>query len=168
MHIKLPSVKAIVPILGLILISLLLSIPNSFLAYGKCTPAYDLIIIFYCTLLLPQTMSSGKLFLLGIINDAILGYNLGTSPVIFLAFFLFVEFYKNFLINKSFIMIWTGFAICSLYAFLIKAAILYIFYHFQFEDLYIFFISWYISIIIYPLAHFVLDITSNLFRLNQN
>lgn len=167
MYFKLSSAKLLLPAALIFATSLLLAVPNIFLSFGSYTPFYTLILIYYWYLYFPSTLPTIALLALGLMSDAILGLDFGISSITFITFQLFIALYKRFIFTQSFVIVWTGFAVCSLCVIILKFAILSYFKAYDFKQLYILFAAWYISCLIYPVLHYFLDKIAKSYKIHQ-
>ena len=159
--------KLAIPFLLLLLVSFVLTVPHNFLSFGSFTPFYSLIIIYYWFLFFPKTLPVLAIFILGIFQDVMFGFHLGFSSLSLVMYWLIVGYYKRFLLNKPFNVIWIGFVLCSLYIVLLQSFILCQFLSYSFSEVLSLFFRWYFSCLLYPIMHHAFDMIVNKCKINQ-
>ncbi len=161
MNLRLSSFALLIPFFLLVITTLALSIPHSFLFFGKFSPLYNLIIVYYWYLLFPATLPLSLLFAFGILCDTMLGTPIGLTSVALILFQLFVGYYKKFLVKKSFNIIWLGFVLCSLYIILLQILITLVFVSYSWAQILALLQQWYVTCLLYPIIHHVFDLIAN-------
>ncbi len=159
--------KLFIPFLLLLLFSFILTVPHNFLSFGSFTPFYSLITIYYWFLFFPKTLPVISIFILGMLQDIMFGFPLGFNALSLVMFWLIVAYYKRFLFNKPFNVIWIGFVLCSLYIVLLQSIILCKFLSYSFSQVLPLFSQWYFSCLLYPIMHHVFDMIANKCKILQ-
>ena len=100
---------------SLTLIFLLLDfVPTYIPKYSEIAPILPLISIYHWAIYKPSLLPGWLIFIFGILYDSLLGTPLGLHSLIFLSVYLVVLFQRRFIIGKSFLIYWLGYAIiCS-------------------------------------------------------
>ena len=92
------------------------------------SPAWPLIAVFYWILYRPDLMPPAAAFLLGLTQDTLSGAPLGVHAAIFVLAHLGITTQRRFFLGKSFAVLWLGFALLALCAFVLKWLLLTLFY----------------------------------------
>ncbi len=160
--------KLLVPFLLLLLFSFVLTVPHNFLSFGRFTPFYSLIIIYYWCLFFPVVLPLMSIFVLGVLQDIIFGVPIGMNSLSLVMFWLFIAYYKRFLISKPFNVIWIGFALCSLYIVLLQMIILCKFLSYTLTQALPLFSQWYFTCLLYPIMHYIFDVIANKYKITSD
>ena len=167
MYFRSLSFISLLPFLLLLTVVFILSVPHNFLFFGNFTPLYCLIIVYYWYLLFPATLPLVLLFVFGVLQDVLLGTPIGLSSISLILFQLFVDYYKKFLVKKSFNIVWLGFVLCSLYAILLQTLIIWIFLSSSWAQVFSLLQQWYFSCLLYPAMHHIFDLMTNKLKIVQ-
>jgi rod shape-determining protein MreD len=159
--------KLAIPFLLLLLVSFILTVPHNFLSFGGFTPFYTFIIIYYWFLFFPKTLPVLSVFIIGIFQDIMFGFPLGLNALFLVTYWLIVGYYKRFLFNKPFNVIWIGFVLSLLYVVLLQSFILCKFFYYSLPQLLPLFFGWYFSCLLYPVMHHIFDVIVNKCKIDQ-
>jgi rod shape-determining protein MreD len=85
-------------------------------AFASASPALTLIAVFYWTLYRPDLMPAWTAFVLGLLQDILLGMPLGVGACVLIAVHALANTQRRFFAGKSFGVTWTGFAGVALLA----------------------------------------------------
>jgi rod shape-determining protein MreD len=108
--------RRIVPGFTLAILVLLahLHLPIPF--YSQISPALTLMGIYYWVVFRPDLMPRVLVFIVGLLQDALIGAPFGLTALTFLVAHTFVLSQRRFLVGKPFWIFWAGFAIVALVA----------------------------------------------------
>ena len=102
-------------------IILLFSVAPTYLpGYSTVRPYLTLIPVFYWAVYRSFDFSVFAAFLTGLFLDFLDGTPLGVNTLVFSLFYLILQTQKRYLLGKSFIFVWFGFAVFSLGAYFLK------------------------------------------------
>ena len=105
----------------LTLFILLFSVAPTYLpGYSTVRPYLTLIPVFYWAVYRSYDFSVVSAFIFGLFLDFIDGTPLGVNTLVFTLFYLAVYTQRRYLIGKSFVFIWFGFAVLSFGAYFLK------------------------------------------------
>jgi rod shape-determining protein MreD len=79
-------------------------------------PWLPMIAVFYWSLNRPDLMPAAAAFLLGLVQDVLSGAPVGTNAAMFVLLHAGVQSQRGFFHNKSFAILWLGFAVATLAA----------------------------------------------------
>lgn len=156
MYFKLLKIKSIIPLIILLFFSIAITLPHNPLSFGIYTPLYSFAIIYYWSLFHPSTIPSWSLFLVGFIQDSIFGTALGYNALLLVFLQITVNLYKRFIRKQSFLIIWLGYSVCSLYTILIQIILLYWINH-SWPSILLIVGQWYITCLLYPVLHLIFN-----------
>lgn len=156
MYFKLLKIKSIIPVSILLLLSITITLPHNPLSFGIYTPLYSFAIIYYWSLFYPDTLPSWTVFLVGLIQDSLFGTTLGYNALLLVFLQIVIILYKRFIRKQSFLVIWLGYSICSLYTILIQMILLYWLNH-SWSSILLIISQWYITCLLYPVLHYLFN-----------
>lgn len=134
------------------LLILLFSVAPTYLpGYSTVRPYLTLVPVFYWAVYRPEDFSVLSAFIFGLFLDFIDGTPLGVNTLVFTVFYLAVQTQRRYLIGKSFVFIWFGFAILSFGAYFFKWLFVSINYA-VFTPMTTAFISYILLLLCYPVA----------------
>lgn len=117
------ATRQLVPV-GLTLLLVILSVaPVQVPAYGTIAPAVSLIAVFYWALSRPELQPAPAVFAIGLIEDVLHGYPLGSTAVVLLLAHLLVIWQRRHIHGKPFLVIWLAFAFIAVGAALLRWSI---------------------------------------------
>lgn len=131
---------------------LLMAIPKRSLLASDMLPAFPLIAAYYWGLFREQLMPYWFLFVLGLLQDALMGLPLGASSLVFLMFRMLVVTQKRLIARETFWGLWVGFLLMSLIAFAGYWLVLSL-YHDAWLPLRASMMQWLLTAASYPLIH---------------
>lgn len=105
--------RGTVPILTTLAVVLVSVVPTRIPAFGYLTPALTLMAVYYWAIYRPDLMPMLGVFLLGLLQDLLIGGLLGTHAFIFLLTYGLVVSQRRFFHNKSFGVVWWGFMLIA-------------------------------------------------------
>ncbi|MGB1539326.1 MAG: rod shape-determining protein MreD [Rickettsiales bacterium] len=150
------TARMMLPGILTIFLLLLLLLPFGMAGLAYFPPDICLISVYYWVLFRPSAFPFWFVFLLGILQDALLGVPLGMSSFLLILFRLLVLSQHRQLAKETFWAIWVGFgilsALFSLCAWLLASVFESALLPFQF-----FLMQWLFTIGLYPLAHLVFN-----------
>ena len=109
--------RQLVPCAVTIALAIVSVLPLHIPYFGSLAPSVSLIAVFYWTLYRPDLMPVWAVFVLGLVQDALLGLPIGVSACMLTAAHAFVATQRRFLIRKSFGVVWMSFKVVALGAF---------------------------------------------------
>ena len=101
----------IIPIFLIIVLVIFEGSYNSLLYFGKYTPFYELVIIFYWAMFLPRSVPIVILILVGLFRDLLLANPIGISAIFFVLLKIIVDKQKVLVKDRSFPTVFMLFAI---------------------------------------------------------
>lgn len=102
-----------VPVVTMLLLALISSMPLSSSHAFEIFPMLNIIVIFYWTVYRPDLVPPVVLFLIGLMDDVVMGTPLGLMAGIFILLRGVTLTQRQFFIGKSFYVTWLGFSIIS-------------------------------------------------------
>ena len=136
----------------LTLLILLFSVAPTYLpGYSTVRPYLTLIPVFYWAVYRPYDFSVISAYLTGLFLDFLDGTPLGINTLVFSLFYLVLQTQKRYLIGKSFVLVWFGFAVLSFGAYFLKWLFVSINYA-AFTPITTAFISYILLILCYPVV----------------
>ena len=113
MQIILYTGRQTVPVVIMLLLALIGSMPLGAFHTFEIFPMLNIIVIFYWTVYRPDLVPPAVLFLIGLIDDVVMGTPLGLMASIFVLLYGVTLTQRQFFIGKSFYITWLGFSIIS-------------------------------------------------------
>ena len=102
---------------GLSLILVVLSVlPTHIPGYMQIAPVLALISVYHWAIYRPNLLPIFAVFILGLLQDLLLGTPVGLYVLVFLTVYGVVLSQRRFFVGKSFIFFWFGFAVISMLA----------------------------------------------------
>jgi len=102
---------------GLSLILVVLSVlPTHISGYMQIAPILALISVYHWAIYRPNLLPIFAVFILGLLQDLLLGTPVGLYVLVFLTVYGVVLSQRRFFVGKSFIFFWFGFAVISMLA----------------------------------------------------
>ena len=105
--------RQIVPVTSMFLLALVGSMPVGPSHAFEIFPMLNIITIFYWTIYRPDLFPPVVLFLIGLIDDVVMGTPLGLMASVFLFAYGITLSQRQFFIRKPFYVTWLGFSIIS-------------------------------------------------------
>jgi len=102
-----------VPVVIMLLLALIGSMPLGAFHTFEIFPMLNIIVIFYWTVYRPDLVPPAVLFLIGLIDDVVMGTPLGLMASIFVLLYGVTLSQRQFFIGKPFYITWLGFSIIS-------------------------------------------------------
>jgi len=116
-------VRQLVPVSLVLLLVLLQAVPWHLPALSGVLPALPMIAIYCWSVYRPDLLVPSVAFATGLINDVVLGAPIGISSLAFLVIQGMTASQTRFFNGKSFLVIWSGFALLAAGAMLIELAL---------------------------------------------
>ncbi len=113
-------VRQLVPASLVLLLVLLQAMPWHLPALAGIFPALPMIGIYYWSVYRPDLLVPSLAFATGLINDVVLGAPIGVSSLAFLVIQGMTASQTRFFNGKSFLVIWSGFAVLAAAALLVE------------------------------------------------
>ena len=113
MQIILYAGRQTVPVVTLLLLALIGCMPLGSFHTFEIFPMLNIIIIFYWTVYRPDLVPPVVLFLIGLIDDVVMGTPLGLMASVFVLLYGVTLTQRQFFIGKPFYVTWLGFSIIS-------------------------------------------------------
>ena len=113
MQIILYTGRQTVPVVIMLLLALIGSMPLGAFHTFEIFPMLNIIVIFYWTVYRPDLVPPAVLFLIGLIDDVVMGTPLGLMASIFVLLYGVTLSQRQFFIGKPFYITWLGFSIIS-------------------------------------------------------
>jgi rod shape-determining protein MreD len=135
-----------------VLFLLLHAIPQRQLLFSDVVPSFTCMTIYYWCLFRPSLMPYWFLFLLGLLQDILLGLPLGASPLVFILFRISVISLQRLFGKETFWGIWVWFSILTAFASLGVFSIMGLIQH-EWIPLNSAVIQWVLTVACYPLVH---------------
>lgn len=136
----------------LTILILLFSVAPTYLpGYSSVRPYLTLIPVFYWAVYRPYDFSVFSAFITGLFLDFLDGTPLGVNTLVFTLFYLTTKTHRRYLLGKSFVFVWFGFALFSFGAYFLKWLFVSINYA-VFTPVTIAFISYLLLLLCYPLV----------------
>ena len=102
-----------VPGIMMLALVILSVIPLRLPAYATVAPMFALMALYYWAVHRPDLLPFPMVFVLGILEDVLMGAPLGVHAFIFMIVLLLVSSQRRFLIGRSFWVLWWGFLIVA-------------------------------------------------------
>ncbi|HMA50005.1 MAG TPA: rod shape-determining protein MreD [Magnetospirillaceae bacterium] len=115
-------VRQLVPVSLVLVLVLLQAIPWHLPALSGVVPALPMIAIYYWSVYRPDLLVPSVAFATGLVNDVVLGAPIGISSLAFLVIQGMTASQTRFFNGKSFLVIWSGFALLAAAAMLVELA----------------------------------------------
>lgn len=97
---------------GLTLILVMIGlVPSHLPGFAHVAPMLPLMAIYHWTIYRPELMPAAAVFVIGLVEDALVGTPLGVNALIFLIAYGIVLTQRRFFVGKSFPIVWLGFAL---------------------------------------------------------
>lgn len=122
---------------------------------SQAMPWLALMAIFHWGMYRPELMPLSGVFILGVLQDALLGTPLGLHSIVYLGVFGVVTFQHGFFYDKSFAVIWLVFAFVSGAAMFLSLMLL-SFYNMSFVAPGTAFFQYFLTISLFPVASWLL------------
>ena len=113
MQIILYAGRQTVPVMTMLLLVLIGSMPLGSLHTFEIFPMLNIIVIFYWTVYRPDLVPPVVLFLIGLIDDVVMGTPLGLMACVFVLLYGVTLTQRQFFIGKPFYVTWLGFSVIS-------------------------------------------------------
>ena len=113
MQIILYAGRQTVPVMTMLLLVLIGSMPLGSLHTFEIFPMLNIIFIFYWTVYRPDLVPPVVLFLIGLIDDVVMGTPLGLMACVFVLLYGVTLTQRQFFIGKPFYVTWLGFSVIS-------------------------------------------------------
>jgi rod shape-determining protein MreD len=91
-------------------------VPTHLPGYARVTPVLALISIYHWAVYRPELMPAWTVFVLGLLQDFLSGAPVGINVLVFLSVQWLVLTQRQFLVGKTFLIYWFGFAVVALVA----------------------------------------------------
>ena len=122
------SSRNLMPGLLTLLMILLTVAPRQITGRVDFMPVLVLIAIYYWGIFRPRLMQYWWVFLLGLLQDALMGMPVGMSSLLFLLFLFLVRWQGRMYARQSFMSMWFGFALLSATIFLLNWTMMTLFF----------------------------------------
>lgn len=122
---------------------------------------FDIMVIFYWCLFKPQIMESWFLFLMGLLQDSLLGLPLGFHSLLYIVFGCYIIPLLASYITGSFLIIWSGFALFSSIIIICNWIIFSLFYSSLF-NINTSLLQLSVTIALYPMIHYIFHFVHSL------
>ena len=103
--------RAFVPVAVSLLLVLLSVVPLGIPGYGVMAPLFSLMAVYYWSIHRPDLLPNFAVFGIGLLQDILSGLPLGVLALVFLLVRAVVVSQRRFLLGKSFLLVWWGFAL---------------------------------------------------------
>ncbi len=153
--VELMALKA-APALFTFLLVLISLFPERLVVSGQWMPHWVMISLYFCALFRRSSFPLWLVFAIGLVQDAITGLPLGSTSFVYLGFFVAIMLRRRYLVQKSFIPLWFGFALIALFAAALQWLVLSL-YHMTALPFTAAAIQWAVTVCIYPLLHIILS-----------
>ncbi len=135
-----------------LLAMLLGATPLGTIAGGTFYPLFSIMLLYYLAVFQASLVPSWLVFLLGLIQDVVLGIPTGMSSLLLLLFRLLIVWQRRFVAGQHFVVLWIGFALASAVFFFVLWAALSL-YHYDARPALGFVLQWLAAATLYPLVH---------------
>ncbi len=108
------TTRGLVPAATILLMLVVSLVPLNLPYFSQIAPAVTLIAVFYWTIYRPDLLPPAAVFVLGALQDLVVGTPLGMSALVLLLTSGFVRSQRRALLAKSFAIVWLGFAVTAL------------------------------------------------------
>ena len=108
--------RAVTPFCLSLLLVILSIIPTQIPSYMEIAPVLALVSIYHWAIYRPNLLPTISVFLLGLLQDLLIGAPVGLYTLVFLTVYGIVASQRRFFEKKSFIIYWFGFAVVSFLA----------------------------------------------------
>ena len=99
---------------GLTLILVILSVvPLHLPDFQRVAPGLTLMAVYHWAIYRPNLLPASVVFLIGVLQDALMGLPMGVSAVVFLTVYGVVLSQRRFFAGKSFAIVWFGFTLVA-------------------------------------------------------
>ena len=109
-------IRSSTPFILSLLLVVLSVIPTHIPGYMEVAPILPLVAIYHWAIYRPNLLPILSVFILGLLQDMLLGTPVGLYGLVFLTVYGIVVSQRRFFAGKSFIFYWLGFAIISMLA----------------------------------------------------
>lgn len=146
------SSRNLAPGLVTLLLVLFTVAPRQLTASVDFMPPLVLMAIYYWGIFRPQLMPYWWVFILGLIQDGLMGIPPGISSLLFMLFRFLVRRQGRMFARQSFIALWLGFGLLTAIVFLLTWTVMTVFYGKPMTmDTAI--VQWFVTVGIYPFLH---------------
>ena len=99
---------------GLTLVLVILSVvPLHLPNFQQVAPGLALMAVYHWAIYRPNLLPASVVFLIGVLQDALMGLPIGVSALVFLTVYGVVLSQRRFFAGKSFVIVWLGFALVA-------------------------------------------------------
>lgn len=105
--------RRLVPAFSIVFFILLSQLPLPLSFFPDVAPALPLMALYYWVVFRPDLIPRIPVFMLGLLQDALVGAPFGVTALIFLLVHAFVLNQRRFVVAKPFWIFWAGFAIVT-------------------------------------------------------
>ena len=106
--------RQMVPFLISLLLVILTTLPTRLPGFAQVAPSWPIMGVFYWSIYRPDLLPMWATFVIGLINDIVLGLPLGISALVFLLVRASVVSQRRFFLTNAFPMTWAAFAVIAL------------------------------------------------------
>ena len=96
-----------------VLLVILNVVPTSIPDFAAVTPTLALIAVYHWAIYRPNLLPASVVFLIGVLQDALMGLPMGVSALVFLTVYGVVLSQRRFFAGKSFAIVWFGFTLVA-------------------------------------------------------
>ncbi len=116
------GLRRLLPVLVLLLFVLMGAAPLRLPVIENAAPPLVLMGVYYWAVFQPALLPAWAVFVLGILQDLLLGLPLGVSPAILVLVHWIARAHRRFVARQSFVVVWTGFVVMALLAMAVEWA----------------------------------------------
>lgn len=89
------------------------SVPLHIPEYARVAPMLPLMAVYHWAIFRPDTMPAYAVFIIGLMQDALMGMPIGVNALVYLAVYGIVLSQRRFFFGKSFAVLWMGFVVVA-------------------------------------------------------
>ena len=146
--------KSTAPFLMGLLLVIFSVVPTHIPHYSQIAPIFAFVAIYHWSVYRPDLLSVLPVFLLGFIQDLLMGTPIGLYILVFLTVYGIVFSQRKFFIGRSFVFYWTGFAVIAALA-LLESYLLASVWHLTFLDFNAIIFQYFVLLGVFPLITWV-------------
>lgn len=105
--------RQLTPLMLTLVLVIINVVPSRIPGFSPVAPLLPLIAVYHWAVFRPRLLPAYTVFLIGLLHDALTGFPIGVSALVFLVVYGVVLSQKRFFIGKSFFILWLGFSVIA-------------------------------------------------------
>lgn len=122
------QIQHLIPVLFTVLFVLIFNIPKYPFVADNIRPYVSIICVYFWLIHRPYLFGIGSVYFIGILEDIVYSTPFGTNIFTMLLAYVLTNLASKYVINKSFVVVWYGFAFVAFTTLIIKWFIISIYY----------------------------------------